>query len=123
MDILSIDKFTTPDGKNGYHYFFRDGKVVVDQAIDDNENRRLSYAEVDASLKADPTLLGKAIAPTKEETDAALRGEMVALLAKLDATRYHLDIAAETGVPVWPQVLEERAAARARISEIKGLLG
>ena len=44
--------------------------------------------------------------------------EQKALIASLEASRYHLDIAQELGEPVWPEVLEARNKARVRLGEI-----
>jgi hypothetical protein len=68
-------------------------------------------------------LTGKTQAQVDAEANAsALRTEQTELLAYLDASRYHLDIAQETGVEVWPEVRAERAAARTRISAIRKAL-
>ncbi len=50
---------------------------------------------------------------------SSLEAEEASLLAYLDDSRYHLDIAQETGQEVWPEITKRRAEARARIAEIR----
>ena len=52
----------------------------------------------------------------------ALEIEQKNLVAYLEASRYHVDIAQELGEHVWPEVLEARKKARARLGEIDRLL-
>ena len=64
---------------------------------------------------------------TQADIDAAvkrtaLEAEEKDLMAYLEASRYHLDIAQELGEPVWSEVLEARKKARARLGEIDRLL-
>jgi demethoxyubiquinone hydroxylase (CLK1/Coq7/Cat5 family) len=54
---------------------------------------------------------------TKKEKDEQ---EIVELIAYLNDTRYHIDIAFETGESVLPEIKTERAKARKRISELRG---
>ena len=68
-------------------------------------------------------LKGKTQATLDEEGRiAALRAEEQTLLDSLAASRYHLDIAQETGVAVWPEIISERAKQRARLNEIRMVL-
>ena len=65
-------------------------------------------------------LVGKSQATVDAEAlSSALKDEEAQLLAYLDASRYHLDIAQELGESIWPDVLAKRAEARKRISEIR----
>ena len=61
---------------------------------------------------------------TQADIDAAvkrtaLEAEEKDLMAYLEASRYHLDIAQELGEPVWPDILAGRKKARARLGEIE----
>lgn len=68
-------------------------------------------------------LVGKTQATLDEETRIAdLKAEEASLIQSLVDSRYHLDIAQETGLEVWPEILAERAKARERISEIRSEL-
>ena len=60
---------------------------------------------------------------TQADIDAAakrtaLQAEEKDIMAYLEASRYHVDIAIETGCEVFPYIAEARAKARKRIGEI-----
>jgi len=63
------------------------------------------------------TMTGKTQAQLDTETQIAAQQKVIAdNTAILDATRYHVDIAFETGSTVLPEIATQRARARAVIS-------
>lgn len=105
---------------SGLDVIFDEGNGPVACQIYDMEGlQHFTWKEVQAKIKADPTLIDKPLPPPPPPTPAQEIATMEQYLASTDwyAVRF-----AETGVAIPADVATKRAEARARISELRGLV-